>query len=149
MLTFFVITLTFTAGTAFIVWLGEQITEKGIGNGVSFIIFAGIVSRIPSACFSIYNNYLASGVRSMKNITIAAAIVVIAIAAIVLVVLFDSAERRIPVQYAKRVVGRKMYGGQSTNIPIKGVMGGAMPIIFASSIMAFPATIVRLVTSNQ
>ena len=148
-LTFFVITLTFTAGTAFIVWLGEQITEKGIGNGVSFIIFAGIVSRIPSACFSIYNNYLASGVRSMKNITIAAAIVVIAIAAIVLVVLFDSAERRIPVQYAKRVVGRKMYGGQSTNIPIKVVMGGVMPIIFASSIMAFPATIVRLVTSNQ
>lgn len=148
-LTFFVITLTFTAGTAFIVWLGEQITEKGIGNGVSLIIFAGIVSRIPTACVTIYNNYLASGVRSMANIVIAAAIVVVAIAAIVLVVLFDSAERRIPVQYAKRVVGRKMYGGQSTNIPIKVVMGGVMPIIFASSIMAFPATIVRLATSNQ
>lgn len=148
-LTFFVITLTFTAGTAFIVWLGELITEKGIGNGVSLIIFAGIVSRIPSAGVSIYNNYLANGVRTMGNIAIAAAIVIVAIAAIVLVVLFDSAERRIPVQYAKRVVGRKMYGGQSTNIPIKVVMGGVMPIIFASSIMAFPATIVRLATSNQ
>ena len=148
-LTFFVITLTFTAGTAFIVWLGELITEKGIGNGVSLIIFAGIVSRIPTAAVSIYNNYLVSGVRSMKNIILAIAIVVIAIAAIVLVVLFDSAERRIPVQYAKRVVGRKMYGGQSTNIPIKVVMGGVMPIIFASSIMAFPATIVRLATGNN
>jgi len=148
-LTFFVITLTFTAGTAFIVWLGELITEKGIGNGVSLIIFAGIVSRIPTAAVSIYNNYLVSGVRNMKNAALAIAIVVIAIAAVVLVVLFDAAERRIPVQYAKRVVGRKMYGGQSTNIPIKVVSGGVMPIIFASSIMAFPATIVRLATGNN
>jgi len=148
-LTFFIITLTFTAGTAFIVWLGEVITEKGIGNGVSLIIFAGIVSRIPTAAVSIYNSYLVSGVRNIKNIILAVAIVVIAIAAIVLVVMFDSAERRIPVQYAKRVVGRKMYGGQSTNIPIKVVSGGVMPIIFASSIMAFPATIVRLATSNN
>ncbi|MCR4693566.1 MAG: preprotein translocase subunit SecY [Firmicutes bacterium] len=148
-LTFFIITLTFTAGTAFIVWLGELITEKGIGNGVSLIIFAGIVSRIPTAAVSIYNNYLVSGVRNMKNVALAIAIVVIAIAAVVLVVLFDAAERRIPVQYAKRVVGRKMYGGQSTNIPIKVVSGGVMPIIFASSIMAFPATIVRLTTGNN
>jgi preprotein translocase subunit SecY len=148
-LTFFIITLTFTAGTAFIVWLGELITEKGIGNGVSLIIFAGIVSRIPTAAVSIYNNYLVSGVRNMKNVALAIAIVVIAIAAVVLVVLFDAAERRIPVQYAKRVVGRKMYGGQSTNIPIKVVSGGVMPIIFASSIMAFPATIVRLSTGNN
>lgn len=148
-LTFFVITLTFTAGTAFIVWLGEQITEKGIGNGVSLIIFAGIVSRIPIAAVSIYRNYLTNGVRSMKNIAIAASILIIAIAAIVLVVYFDSAERRIPVQYAKRVVGRKMYGGQSTNIPVKVIMGGVMPIIFASSIMAFPATIVRLASSGD
>lgn len=148
-LTFFIITLTFTAGTAFIVWLGELITEKGIGNGVSLIIFAGIVSRIPTAAVSIYNNYLVSGVRSMKNVALAITVVVIAIAAVVLVVLFDAAERRIPVQYAKRVVGRKMYGGQSTNIPIKVVSGGVMPIIFASSIMAFPATIVRLATGNN
>ncbi len=148
-LTFFVITLTFTAGTAFIVWLGELITEKGIGNGVSLIIFAGIVSRIPTAAVSIYKSYLAHGVRNLMNVSLAIAILVIAIAAIVLVVLFDSAERRIPVQYAKRVVGRKMYGGQSTNIPVKVVMGGVMPIIFASSIMAFPATIVRLASGNS
>ncbi len=147
-LTFFIITLTFTAGTAFIVWLGEQITEKGLGNGVSMIIFAGIVSSIPSGAVAIYQQYLATGL-SIKGIAIVVGIIVVAIAAIVLVVLFDSAERRIPVQYAKRVVGRKMYGGQSTNIPIKVVMGGVMPIIFASSIMAFPATIVRLLSSGN
>ena len=147
-LTFFIITLTFTAGTAFIVWLGEQITEKGLGNGVSMIIFAGIVSSIPTGAVSIYNQFLATGI-TVKGIIISVGIIVVSIAAIVLVVLFDSAERRIPVQYAKRVVGRKMYGGQSTNIPIKVVMGGVMPIIFASSIMAFPATIVRLLSSGS
>ena len=148
-LTFCVIVLTFTAGTAFIVWLGELITEKGLGNGVSLIIYAGIVSRIPSSAVAIYQQYLAPGVLSIKGIIISAAILVVAILAITLVVLFNSAERKIPVQYAKRVVGRKMYGGQSTNIPIKVVMGGVMPIIFASSIMAFPATIVRLVTGGN
>ena len=141
-LTFFIITLTFTAGTAFVVWLGEQITDKGIGNGISLLIFAGIVSRIPSGCVAIYNQFLASGVRTLMTTILAIGVLVVAIGAIVLVVLFDTAERRIPVQYAKRVVGRKMYGGQSTNIPIKVVMGGVMPIIFASSIMAFPATVV-------
>ncbi len=145
---FFVITLTFTAGTAFIVWLGELITEKGLGNGVSLIIFAGIVSRIPSGARAVYNQYLATGFN-IKGVIISVAILAVCIAAITLVVLFDSAERRIPVQYAKRVVGRKMYGGQSTNIPIKVVMGGVMPIIFASSIMAFPATIVRLMSSGK
>lgn len=147
-LTFFIITLTFTAGTAFIVWLGELITEKGLGNGVSLIIFAGIVSAIPSGAIKIYNQFLAGGV-TIKGLLVSAAIVVVAIVAIALVVLFDSAERRISVQYAKRVVGRKMYGGQSTNIPIKVIMGGVMPIIFASSIMAFPATIVRLLSSGN
>lgn len=147
-LTFFIITLTFTAGTAFIVWLGELITEKGLGNGVSLIIFAGIVSSIPSGMMTIYNQFLATGIN-LKGIVVSVAILAVAIAAIALVVLFDSAERRIPVQYAKRVVGRKMYGGQSTNIPIKVIMGGVMPIIFASSIMAFPATIVRLLSSGS
>ena len=147
-MTFFIITLTFTAGTAFIIWLGELITEKGLGNGISLIIFAGIVSAIPSGAIKIYNQFLAGGL-SIKGVLVAAAIVVVAIVAIALVVLFDSAERRIPVQYAKRVVGRKMYGGQSTNIPIKVIMGGVMPIIFASSIMAFPATIVRLLSSGN
>ncbi|MBQ3037662.1 MAG: preprotein translocase subunit SecY [Clostridia bacterium] len=148
-LTFLVIVLTFTAGTAFIVWLGELITEKGLGNGVSMIIYAGIVASIPSGALAIYQQYLAPGVISVKGVIISVAILVVAILAITLVVLFNSAERKIPVQYAKRVVGRKMYGGQSTNIPIKVVMGGVMPIIFASSIMAFPATIVRLATGGN
>lgn len=147
-LTFFIIVLTFTAGTAFVVWLGELITEKGLGNGVSLIIFAGIVSRIPSGMVTLYNQFLGTGF-SVKGIIIVAAVAVVAVAAIGFVVLFSDAERRIPVQYAKRVVGRKMYGGQSTNIPIKVVMGGVMPIIFASSIMAFPATIVRLVSGGN
>ena len=147
-LTFFVIVLTFTAGTAFIIWLGELITEKGLGNGVSLIIFAGIVSRIPSAAYGIYNQFLGAGVNA-KGLIFVAAIIVVAIAAITFVVFFSEAERRIPVQYAKRVVGRKMYGGQSTNIPIKVAAGGVMPIIFASSIMVFPATIVRLVSGGN
>ena len=145
---FFTIVLTFTAGTAFIVWLGELITEKGLGNGVSMIIFAGIASGIPSGIKAIYQNYLAAGI-GFKNILVVAMIVVFVIAAITFVVLFNSAERKIPVQYAKRVVGRKMYGGQSTNIPIKVVSGGVMPIIFASSIMAFPQTVVRLATAGD
>ena len=144
---FFTIVLTFTAGTAFIVWLGELITEKGLGNGVSMIIFAGIVSRIPSGIYAVYQQFLSE--FTVKGLIISLVILVVAILAITFVVLFDSAERRIPVQYAKRVVGRKMYGGQSTNIPIKVVMGGVMPIIFASSIMAFPATIVRLVSGGN
>ena len=147
-LSFFVIVLTFTAGTAFIVWLGEIITEKGLGNGVSLIIFAGIVSGIPSAGMAVYQQFLASGI-TFGGLAKSIIILVFAVAAIAFVVLFDSAERRIPVQYAKRVVGRKMYGGQSTNIPIKVVMGGVMPIIFASSIMAFPATIVRLLKGGN
>ncbi len=147
-LTFMVIVLTFTAGTAFIMWLGELITEKGLGNGVSLIIFAGIVSSIPSGIITIYQQFLATGI-TVKGLAIVAAIIVIAVAAITFVVWFSAAERRIPVQYAKRVVGRKMYGGQSTNIPIKIAAGGVMPIIFASSIMAFPATIVRLVSGGD
>lgn len=145
---FCTIVLTFTAGTAFIIWLGELITEKGLGNGISMIIFAGIVSSIPSGIGTIYQQYLADG-ASMKEVILVACIIVLVVAAIAFVVLFNSAERRIPVQYAKRVVGRKMYGGQSTNIPIKVVSGGVMPIIFASSIMAFPSTIVRLLTGGN
>lgn len=147
-LTFFIIVLTFTAGTAFVVWLGELITEKGLGNGVSLLIFAGIVSRIPSGIMSVYQQFLGTGV-TFKGLAVVALIAVVAVAAIAFVVFFSEAERRIPVQYAKRVVGRKMYGGQSTNIPIKVAMGGVMPIIFASSIMAFPATIVRLVSGGN
>lgn len=148
-LTFFVIVLTFTAGTAFIVWIGEQITEFGLGNGVSMIIFAGIVSRIPTAAQQVFNTYIVGKNYSPIGIISAAVILLVAIAAITLVVFFTDAERRIAVQYAKRVVGRKMYGGQSTNIPIKVAAGGVMPIIFASSIMAFPSAIVRLLNGGN
>ncbi len=133
------ITLTFTAGTAFLMWLGEQITEKGIGNGISLIIFAGIVATIPSGVNTIYQNYL----NKTLNIFTIGIFIVFALAVIAAVVVMTQAERRIPVQYSKRVVGRKMYGGQSTHIPIKVNSAGVIPIIFAMSIMAFPSTIAQ------
>ncbi len=132
-----VIISTFTAGTAFLMWLGEQITEKGVGNGISLIIFAGIVSRLPSMFTSLYA-YVEGGTL---NWIMVAAIVVFMILVVAFVVMMNEAERRLPVQYAKRVVGRKMYGGQSTHIPIKVAGAGVIPIIFAMSIMAFPGTI--------
>ncbi|MCB6365822.1 preprotein translocase subunit SecY [Intestinibacillus massiliensis] len=132
-----VIVMSFTAGTAFIIWLGEHITENGIGNGISIILFAGIISRGPSMVNGMYN-LIKNG---SANILIAALILVVGIALIVFVVFMSNAERRIPIQYAKRVVGRKMYGGQSTHLPIKVSASGVMPIIFASSIMSLPTTI--------
>ncbi len=131
------IIITFTAGTAFLMWLGEQINEKGIGNGISMLIFAGIVSRGPALVETIKSYYE----MGKLNIIGIAVLFVVAIAVIAFVVLMNNAERRIPVQYSKRVVGRKMYGGQSTHIPIKVAAAGVMPIIFAMSIMAFPSTI--------
>lgn len=128
---------TFTAGTAFLMWLGEEITEKGIGNGISMIIFAGIVSGMPSLIGNLWANF---ELGSSSLITIAI-IVLVSLFMVVFVVFVDNAERRIPVQYAKRMVGNKMYGGQSTHIPIKVVMAGVIPIIFAMSIMSFPSTI--------
>ena len=138
-LTAVTVILTFTAGTAFLMWLGEQITEFGIGNGISLLIFAGIVSRVPSAAFYLYQK---AGTEIGMWLLVAL-LVVFMFAAIAAVVWVQLAERRIPVQYAKRVVGRKMYGGQSTHIPIKVAMAGVIPIIFAMSIMMFPATIMR------
>jgi len=134
-----ILVATFTAGTAFLMWLGEQITEKGIGNGISMIIFAGIVSSIPGTLSMMWKNF--GDFTNMSNIVTVAAIVIVSLLMVVFVVFVDNAERRIPVQYAKRMVGRKMYGGQSTHIPIKVVMAGVIPIIFAMSIMSFPATI--------
>ena len=128
---------TFTAGTAFLMWLGEQITEKGVGNGISMIIFAGIVSRIPTTVAGFVRNLGTDALNIWQLI----AIVVIALVMVAFVVFIDNAERRIPVQYAKRMVGRKMYGGQNTHIPIKVAMAGVIPIIFAMSIMTFPSTI--------
>ncbi len=138
-LPYFTITLTLTAGTAFLMWLGEQINEKGIGNGISLIIFAGIVSGIPSMVTTI----VALNQNGRLNIFTSILILIAVIAIIGVVVWMNDAERRISVQYAKRVVGRKMYGGQSTFIPIKVAMAGVMPIIFAVSIMSFPATIAQ------
>jgi len=128
---------TFTAGTAFLMWLGEQITEKGVGNGISMIIFAGIISGIPSAIAGLFANFQAGSLTIWHLI----AIVILSLVMVAFVVFIDNAERRLPVQYAKRMVGRKMYGGQNTHIPIKVAMAGVIPIIFAMSIMTFPSTI--------
>ncbi|MGI6181448.1 MAG: preprotein translocase subunit SecY [Agathobaculum sp.] len=131
------IVLTFTAGTALIMWLGEHITQNGIGNGISIILFAGIVSRGPSLISTLFNLFKTGGSGIVSGILM----IVIGIAVIVFIVFMSNAERRIPVQYAKRVVGRKMYGGQSTHLPIKVSASGVMPIIFASSILSLPQTI--------
>lgn len=136
-----VIVLTFTAGSLLIQWLGEQIDVKGIGNGISLLIFAGIVSRW-SSVFTSAKNYLDLAAEGeTKYYFFLPLIVVLVLAVIVFIVILNAAERRIPVQYAKRVVGRKMYGGQSTHIPIKVNMSGVMPIIFASSLISIPGTI--------
>ena len=131
----------FTAGTALIMWLGERINENGIGNGISIILFAGIVSRIPTLMASLYGpetGYIRYGGPYYVLTPVVGIILLLMIAYIVWM---DNAERRIPIQYAKRVVGRKMYGGQNTHIPIKVNMSGVMPIIFASSILSLPPTI--------
>ena len=132
-----VIILTFTSGSALIMWLGEQITEFGIGNGISMILFASIVSRFPTTIISSITNIM----RGTLQWWVALLMFLGALAIIVLIVFVNDAERRIPVQYAKRVVGRKMYGGQSTHLPMKVNMSGVMPIIFAQSIASVPATI--------
>ena len=131
------IILTFTAGTALIMWLGEHITQNGIGNGISIILFAGIVSRGPSLIQTLISLFR-SGTTGILS---ALLMIVIGLAIIVFIVFMSNAERRIPVQYAKRVVGRKMYGGQSTHLPIKVNAAGVMPVIFASSILSLPQTI--------
>ena len=130
-----VIILTFTAGSTAVMWLGEQITEHGIGNGISMILFANIVSRLPSMTGTVVG--MINPTDWWKTIVVVVGIAVL----IVLIVFVNDAERRIPVQYAKRVVGRKVYGGQNTNLPIKVSMTGVMPIIFAQSIVSLPATI--------
>lgn len=136
-LTGIVIVITFTAGSAFIMWLGEQITEFGIGNGISIILFASIISRIPSTVSSAITN-IAGGAQSIGGVLV---ILVLALALVVVIVFVNDSERRIPIQYAKQMRGRKMYGGQSTFLPIKVNMSGVMPIIFAQSIASLPATI--------
>ena len=136
-----VIVLTFTAGSALIMWLGEQITEFGIGNGISMILFASIVSRFPT---SLYQSITSIAAGTLKWWALAL-ILIGALILVVLIVFVNNSERRIPVQYSKRVVGRKMYGGQATHLPMKVNMSGVLPIIFAQSITSLPATIAALV----
>ena len=137
-----IIVLSFTAGSALVMWLGEQITEFGIGNGISIILFAGIVSRFPVAIMSMIQGlWLPSGTPGAMSWWLIALVLVGALALMVLIVVIQNSERKIPVQYAKRVVGRKMYGGQSTHLPIKLSMSGVMPIIFAQALASLPATI--------
>jgi len=130
-----VIILAFTAGSAVVMWMGEQITEFGIGNGISMILFANIISGLPGSLGTLLN------MKWWQSVIV----VVAMIALVVLIVFVNDAERRVPVQYAKRVVGRKVYGGQSTNLPIKVAMSGVMPVIFAQSIVSIPATICTFV----
>lgn len=127
-----------TAGTAFLMWIGEQITTNGIGNGISLIIFINIISRLPFGVQALYNNATEGG----KLIPVIALIIIFA-AMVAFVVLIQLGERRVPVQYAKRMQGRKVYGGQSTHIPLKVNMAGVIPVIFASSLLQFPGTVTR------
>ncbi len=138
----FMTVITLTAGTAFIMWLGEQITEKGIGNGISLIIFAGIIARLPEAIGNTFR-LLSTGEMSIFVVVFILILMAAVLGAIVFV---EQGQRRIPVQYAKRVVGRRMYGGQSTHLPLKINTSGVIPPIFASSIIMFPATVASFIT---
>ena len=129
--------ITLTAGTAFLMWLGEQITERGVGNGISLIIFAGIVARLPSAVVQTIDLYRVGELSLLFLILLA----LVMVAVVTAIVFLESGRRKVPVQYAKRVVGRRVYGGQNTHIPLKINTAGVIPPIFASSIIAFPATI--------
>jgi preprotein translocase subunit SecY len=129
--------ITLTSGTAFIMWLGEQMTERGIGNGISLIIFAGIIARMPAA---IVNTFQMASAGEIAYIMIPVLLAMM-IGVVALIIYFETAQRRIPIQYAKRMVGRQMYGGQQSHLPLKINMSGVIPPIFASSIMMFPATI--------
>jgi preprotein translocase subunit SecY len=136
-MSYMVIVISLTAGTVFLMWIGERITENGIGNGISLIIFAGIVSRLPSQISGVMQE-LAGGIIGYFNIFL---FIVLALAIIAAIVAVNEGQRRLPVQYAKRVVGRRLYGGQSTFLPLKVNAAGVIPIIFAMALMMFPATI--------
>ena len=139
-----VIVVTFTAGSALLMWMGEQITEFGIGNGISIILFSSIVSRFPAGVINLVRRAAAGSLSWIATVLMLLG----ALAMIVLIVVVNDAERRIPVQYAKRVVGRKMYGGQSTHLPLKVNMSGVLPIIFAQAIASIPSTVITLFGGN-
>ena len=142
------VVISLMAGTAILMWLGDQITNKGIGNGISMIIFVGIVSGLPRAVTTIWNLIVTSAGFSTTGLLTAIGVIIGAIILVAGVVFVQQAERRVPVQYSKRVVGRKMVGAQNTHIPLKLVMAGVMPVIFASSFMTFPAMIIQMFNSN-
>ncbi|MGA8943446.1 MAG: preprotein translocase subunit SecY [Thermoactinomyces sp.] len=135
------ISLTLTAGTAFLMWMGEQITDKGIGNGISILIFAGIVAAIPGHAGAIYTTLFAEGSQLFLGILKAVGVLLAVVLVVIGVIYIQQGVRRIPVQYTKRVVGRKMYGGQSTHIPLKVNAAGVIPVIFALALLMFPVTI--------
>jgi preprotein translocase subunit SecY len=136
-----IIILAFTAGTAIMMWFGEQINEKGIGNGISILLFAGIVARFPFTIYSLGQFWDLANSGNTKYYILVPLWIVIFLVVIWVITFMQDSERRIPIQYAKRVVGRKMYGGQSSHLPIKVALGGVLPIIFASSILSIPSTI--------
>lgn len=142
------IVLSLVCGTSLLMWLGDQITNKGIGNGISVIIFVGILSGLPSGIITIWNLIFTASGFSTTGLITALGIIIGAIILVGAVVFVGQAERRVPVQYAKKVVGRKMYGGQNTHIPLKLAMAGVMPIIFASSFLTFPAMIISMFNTN-
>jgi preprotein translocase subunit SecY len=139
-----IIVFSFAAGTSLIMWMGEQINDRGVGNGISIILFVGIVSRVPYMISSLHG-YMQNG---QLNILTLAVIIIIALLMVMFIVLITKGERRIPIQYAKRVVGRKMYGGQSTHIPLKVNMTGVMPVIFANAIVTLPATVMAFLPNQ-
>ncbi len=136
-----IIVLVFTAGTALMMWLGEQINKSGIGNGISILLFAGIIARLPATISDLINYWNLGGEGYTQYYFLVPLWVILFLAIIWLITFMQDSERRIPIQYAKRVVGRKMYGGQSSHLPIKVALGGVLPIIFASSILSIPGTI--------
>ena len=144
-----VIVLVFTAGTALMMWLGEQINSKGIGNGISILLFSGIVAQLPYTLSMLGNYWSLAGEGSTQFYFLVPLWILIFVAIIWLITFMQDSERRIPIQYAKRVVGRKMYGGQSSHLPIKVALGGVLPIIFASSILSIPGTINLFVKAND
>ena len=143
----FVIILSYCAGSALVMWLAEKINESGIGNGISIILFANIVSRLPSMLHNLWTAYLTSG--NAGKIILGIGVIIVSLAATALIVFITDSERRLPIQYAKKVVGRKMYGGQSSTLPLKVNMTGVMPMIFANSIVSIPATIQMFVNPKQ
>ena len=144
----FTVIISLMTGTALLMWLGDEITSKGIGNGISMMIFVGIVSGLPGGITTIWNLIMPATGFSTTGLLTALGIIIGAIILVAGVVFVQQAERRVPVQYSKRVVGRKMVGAQNTNIPLKLAMAGVMPIIFASSFMTFPAMIIQMFTQN-